>query len=411
MYTSLQIGESIDGVVRAARVYTGDELLQDAALCLRAGRLVEILPASALESDQKLVADYPDALIHPGLVNAHSHLDLTGDPIPHEEGSSFTFWLENTRGRRLNVSEADLADAARAGTDELIRDGVTCVVDFSFDGLSEEALRTSGLNAIVLRELIGLDPERWQSVLETARVWLDERKDDDRLRFGVAPHAPYSVAAELAVGAKKIAADRTVAMHVAEDPEEREFLTKGTGPFREFLERLGIDERHFPRTGEASIPYLDRLGALGPSTLLIHANDLTQPEVEIIAKSGGGVVFCPGTHRHFDRPAYPLPALRQAGVPVALGTDSSASNTGLSIQSEMRELRRLFPEFPSEKIFALGTARGLSSRLPIGLWRRGESLDFAVTRVDLQDPLEAFVSEGGESLLTVARGKTLWAQP
>ena len=96
---------------------------------------------------------------------------------------------------------------------------------------------------------------------------------------------------------------------------------------------------------------------------------------------------------------------------MALGTDSSASNTGLSIQSEMRELRRLFPEFPSEKIFALGTARGLSSRLPIGLWRRGESLDFAVTRVDLQDPLEAFVSEGGESLLTVARGKTLWAQP
>ena len=77
---------------------------------------------------------------------------------------------------------------------------------------------------------------------------------------------------------------------------------------------------------------------------ILHANDLNRQDIQTIAARGSAVVFCPGTHRYFDRPGHPLDGLLAAGVPVALGTDSSASNDGLSMQSEMRHVRELFPE-------------------------------------------------------------------
>jgi cytosine/adenosine deaminase-related metal-dependent hydrolase len=415
---ALETGQRVEGVVRSGWVYCGRELLKDAAVRVENGRLRAIVPSGALNRDDEILADYPDALLHPGLVNAHAHLDLTGETVPHLPGTSFTTWLEAVRALRLERSEACLHAAVEQGIEELVRGGATCVVDSSADAISQEALCRSGLDGAVLRELIGLAPDRCGAIMTEAGEWSDlkfdgELRDDvgvaARVQRGLAPHAPYSASPELLCASHEWGKDRLFSIHVAEDPEERDFLEHGTGPFREFLERLGIPEIVFPPTGKSSIDYLEDLGVLDRFTLLVHANDVSPEEIQTIARRGCAVVFCPGTHRHFDRPLHPLEDLLAADVPVALGTDSSASNDALSIRNEMRHVRELFPNLPARTIVDLGTAASLSDLLPgLGSLRVDEPANFAITRVEGEDPLEALVRESGPCALTVARGRALW---
>ena len=144
------------------------------------------------------------------------------------------------------------------------------------------------------------------------------------------------------------------------------------------------------------------LGVLDRDTMLVHAGDVTAAEIAAIARSGAAVVFCPGTHVYFCRPPHPLPALLEAGVPTGLGTDSSASNTGLSIAAEMRTVRRLFPELPARTIWQLGTGALLDRFFPgAGSVEPGATADLAVTDLSpagsaaaaaAGDPLEAFLA-------------------
>ena len=128
------------------------------------------------------------------------------------------------------------------------------------------------------------------------------------------------------------------------------------------------------------------------------------------------MVFCPGTHRFFDRPAHPLPQLLAAGVPLGLGTDSAASNRGLSLLAEMREVRRTFPQLAPATVFALATGSLLGSVLPgAGTLSPGGAADVAVTELGAtdpdaggKDPLGAVLDGSGETLLTVAGGRVVY---
>ena len=404
----LEVGRPIRGVIRVGWLYSDGVLTRDMAVRLDRGELVDVLPAVDLETDSEVIAEYPDALLHPGLVNAHAHLDLTGDPVAHRSGAPFTVWLASVRQSRMDRSDHELREAVMRGVAELVRGGVIWVVDFSAGSISEEILAEAGVHAVVLRELIGLTPERSQVVLEEARGWL-ESPSFPSVQRGLAPHAPYSASSALVRESHELRSGLLGSIHVAEDLDERRFLEEGTGAFCDFLTRLGIAEAAFPKPGKSVIPYLDHLGGLDESTLLVHANDLRSEEIAVIAQRGCPVIFCPGTHRYFDRPTHPLPKLLEAGVPVALGTDSSASNHELSMRGEMRTVRQMFPELSARTVVDLGIAAAFADRLPGGgTLRRAEPANFAVTRVEEADPLESFIQTPGVAELTVARGRLLW---
>jgi cytosine/adenosine deaminase-related metal-dependent hydrolase len=265
------------------------------------------------------------------------------------------------------------------------------------------------MRSLLLREAIGLDPARAAAAAEASRRWLAARADGGRRRYGLAPHAPYSAAPALLSACRTLAAGRALAIHVAEDPAERRFTEKGDGPFRDFLERLGVPLDDFRPSGLAPVRYLASLGLLGPETLLIHANDLCGGDVDAIARSGAAVVYCPGTHAFFDRPPHPLPALVAAGVPVGIGTDSAASNAGLSMRAELRLLREQFPSLDAAAVFALGAGAALGRFFP-GAGRLAEGGDADIAVVDLgapaseRRPLEAALSAEARDRLTLAGG-------
>ncbi|HEY1785528.1 MAG TPA: amidohydrolase family protein, partial [Pirellulales bacterium] len=337
--------------------------------------------------------DLGDVAILPGLVNAHTHLefsDLTeplgtpGMPLPH--------WIRAVlaaRGPQQNSAAAirqGLQESLAAGTTalgEIVTSGWSSAVadsnesDESRDpGIASASQPTAPgerIHVTLFRELIGLSPERALAALTAAEQHLDAWQGVADRSPGLSPHAPYTVHPELLRGAVELARWRgcPIAMHVAESPQELELLAGGTGPFAELLKERGVWQPEL--FGRRRVVEILQTLAAAPRALVIHGNYLTPDEAALLAaeRSRMAVVYCPRTHAYFGHEPYPLARFLSAGVQMALGTDSRASNPDLSLLAEMRFAASRHADVPPEKILELGTLAGARA---LGLDRECGSL-------------------------------------
>ncbi len=396
-------------VYRCGRLWTGERLIDRGGLVVEGGRITRVLFRNDADPAGAEVRDFPRALIHTGFLNAHVHLDLSGLEGKIPAGLTFPGWLNRVRAHRSEVGAAGLVAAARTGLRQLIASGVTRLIDYSYGGHSAGPIEESGIRAVVLREVIAPDPVRAAEAEQAARAWLADGSSHPLIRRGLAPHSPYLCIPSVIKRCREIAGTAPFSIHAAEFPGEAELLRTGRGELRGFLESVGVDFSGYVPPGVGPIEHLDRLGALS-AALVIHANFLEPGDARRLAARDAAVVLCPRSHGYFNRPPHPLPDLLAAGVRMALGTDSSASNLGLSIAEEMREVRKMFPALTAQKIFALGTGTSLRSwgGLPAGgLLAPGEPADFAAAEIDRAagEPLEDFLRGGGRNELTVVAGK------
>ncbi|MCL5269434.1 MAG: amidohydrolase family protein [bacterium] len=339
-------------------------------------------------------------LLTPGLLNAHSHLDYSFLRGLLPRGRGFVPWLRAMIEARRRFGPfddetpagAEATEAARLAAAELLADGVTETWDVASYGLARLALAHSGLRAIHFAELIAPAPADWET------RWADWRNEYDLLepagggayRLGVAPHTVYTVVPPALSEAARWAALRRLplAIHLAESPDENELLLEGRGALADLLATAGGAPTGAGAAGRSAIERAADAGALGPATLAIHCNLLRPGEAERLAASGARVVFCPASHRFFGYPPYPLGEYRRAGVRLALGTDSLASNDRLSIRTEARILASLASDWPPAEVLGCATGHGLGDSPPYGprgrlapglpaqwaLWRLPESL-------------------------------------
>jgi cytosine/adenosine deaminase-related metal-dependent hydrolase len=210
---------------------------------------------------------------------------------------------------------------------------------------------------VLFRELIGLPADRVAGLVATAEhfVRADERRSS--LVRGLGPHAPYSVHREVVAAAARLAAP--LAMHVAESPEELELLRDGGGPFRAMLEEVGAWREGVIPAGARPLDYL-KLLSLAPRSLVVHGNYLAADELAFLAERADrmALVYCPRTHAWFGHEPYPLDRALAAGVNVATGTDSRASNPDLSLLAELRHAARCHPTVRPADVLRMGTFAG-----------------------------------------------------
>ena len=331
-------------VVTARHALLPDGWQAQVALELVGDRLRAVRPATA--------ADPPAAGVAlPGLFNAHAHLELSdlAGQVP-ATALGFHEWAGRLRRTpRAEDRRAHAADAARA----VAAAGTAALVDVTNAGDTAALLEAAGLSGIVAHELLGFDEAAWPARAAAADA-LDDRVGDIWVR--PTAHAIYSTAPGL-LQAALAPRGAPATVHLAEDRDEEAFL-HGEGPWPQTLDALGVRWRWFTPPRRSPVAWLDALGVLRPDVLLVHGVHLSPDDRARIAARRAPLVLCPRSNLHIGGQLPDVPALLQAGVRLALGTDSLASAPSLDVLAEIPVLARAFPAVPSATWFALATRGG-----------------------------------------------------
>lgn len=300
--------------------------------------------------------DLGDVAIIPGPVNAHAHLDLSGVVEPIPLGKNFPDWLTGVVAWRRN-HPTDIGEDIRRGIAEVVRTGTMLVGDIATTESSASLMSEADLHGTVFREVLGLREQRYEPLWNDA-IQAEPRSDQIA---SISPHAPYSTSPDIYRRAGQLGSPLPIATHWLESREEREFLLNASGPFREFLERIGAWTDDWKPTADFWEQYL----SAGRWTL-VHANYLTSEEISMMSAPRwreriAAVVYCPRTHAYFGHAPHPFRDLLKANVPMALGTDSRASNPDLSVFREACFVAEHFPDVDPRALLRMLTASGASA--------------------------------------------------
>lgn len=343
-----------------------------------------------------------DVILAPGLVNAHTHLDLTV-LRGRFDGLPFFDWIRALTAARAALLPDELMESARAGIREGLRAGITTYADTAPNDAPFDAMREAGVRGIAYREVFGPDPAQCQRSMDGLRASIAEMRPRETalVRAGVSPHAPYSVSDDLFAAVARFAIEERLplATHVAESADESAYVTRGEGGFAGFLRSRGIAVH---ARGRTPVDVLDRCGVLAGNALLIHCVRCDDADIATIARRDAAVATCPMSNRYFAHGAAPVAAMRTAHVRVGAGSDSMASNVRMDVLAEARAaLGARAPERDAWELATLGGARALRLDHAIGSLAPGKQADLAafVPGTDPQAPSKArFVAVAGRVL-------------
>ena len=365
-------------------------------------RIVEVGPGRAERH-------YDDAVILPGFVNAHYHLEYAvyagfGDGLP------FGPWLKTHVERKSRLDAEAMVAVARCGVADSLRSGITTTADYSFSGAAAIAAVELGLRAIVYLEVFADDPEDARRSFEQKRALVEETA---LVTIGVSPHAPYTCS--LATYQWCLSLGIPVGTHLAESASENEWLEHGTGALQ------GIPILVAP-TGRRAVATLEPV--LGPDLLCAHCVEISPDEIALLAERTVPVAHCPRSNALLGCGVAPVAAMRAAGIVVGLGTDSPASTPSFDVFEELRAavyasraLERRPEALPASDALRLATseaARALRIDDRVGTLTTGKRADLTVVSLagspyhPVEDPTAAVVFGGSPDrvLETIVDGQT-----
>lgn len=387
-------------------------MIADGCVAVAGGRIVDVGRHDELSSrfgqSRRDIVELGDRIILPGLVNSHVHLELS-HLAPGEPPASFIDWL----GRLIPQPSANAASpafhAAEQGIAQCRRFGVTCVGDISRQPAEvRSALSSASLRGVSFGEVTAMAQRR--SFLEHRIAGaLDGSMLGTRFRVGLSPHAPYSIERAGYERCLKIAQERSLPLttHLAETPDEAEFLSSHAGPFRELWNRIGAWDELVLRFEGGPIRFAQAIGLLDTPTLLAHVNICDDAELQLLARGKASVVYCPRTHAYFGRAPHRWRQMLAAGINVAIGTDSCASSGTLNLIDDIRLLRSIEPDVSPELLWEMITTRAARALLmsDVGAIEVGHHADLIAFDAKGASPLADILDSDSCPTWTLFNGK------
>ncbi len=405
----------------------------DGAVAVANGTIVDVGPADTV------VAAHPgaaisarDAVLLPGLVNAHTHLQYTSfESVGARPHADYTAWSIAFVDEYDARPDEDWRAAARHGVDLMLAAGITAIADVVTDFEVRDVLHELGMPGVAYLELIGVDDDDWRSgVGERLMAAVESAPTSETTSVGISPHAPYSVDEPVLTAMADLARHLGVRLHVhvGESDAEDEYYRSGTGALAERVRvvatrKVGILDRGGTGMGTAALT--EALGLLGPTCHIAHGVYLGIEGRAIMAANGTVVALCPRSNLTVGIDPPPVADYLREGVPFAVGTDSLGSTPSLDLMADLALLRRLAveggydePDLDRRLLTAatLGGATALGLEDRIGSLERGKRADLAW--FDLGPGLDAtnverrlVESAEGRCLATAIGGDLRWPPP
>ncbi|HMZ91140.1 MAG TPA: TRZ/ATZ family hydrolase [Pseudomonadales bacterium] len=357
------------------------EVLEHQAIAIDQGAIRDLLPST--EARQKYRPrqhlTLHEHVLLPGLVNAHGHAAMSlfrglADDLPMMEWLTDHIWPAEQHW----VSETFVEDGTELAIAEMLRSGTSCFADMYFfpDRVARVASR-SGIRAQVCFPVLDF-PTLWaqqaDDYLHKGLMLHDDYRDHPRVRIAFGPHAPYSVSdaplSRIATLAEEL--DLSIQIHLHETAQEV--------------------EEAMARSGRRPLMRLGELGLLSPRLQAVHMTQLLDSEIELLARHGVHVIHCPRSNLKLASGMAPVARLLDAGVNVALGTDSAASNNSLNLFDELAMAAllgkgvsgdaRAIDAHRALELATLGGARALGLGEQIGSLEAGKLADLIAVRLD-----------------------------
>jgi cytosine/adenosine deaminase-related metal-dependent hydrolase len=337
--------------------------IRDAWLRTDGGRIVAFghtRPGDFTAADE---TDLGQVAVLPGLVNAHTHLELSWMRGRIPETDDFNAWI--ARIIELKTEAARQGGAVDAAIEEAILEarasGTALVGEITNSLATSGLLKKHGMAAVVFHELLGFRSEDAVHLIEAAAARLQTVPPSDLVRHTLAAHAPYSVSPALFRLIRSALDDHPFvrsSVHVGESPAELEFLRYGTGPCRAALERMGKWDPSWVCPQAGPVEYLDSMGFFDDRVLAVHGVQFGASELNRLAAHGTTLVTCPRGNMRTGAGVPPIEDFFASGVRVAVGTDSLASVPDLNLFLELEQMRRLAPLLPARALLESATING-----------------------------------------------------
>jgi cytosine/adenosine deaminase-related metal-dependent hydrolase len=375
-------------------ILDSDTVLSPGAVAISGG--IVIAAGSRRDVERSLPAgferlEFPGGSVFPGLVNAHTHLQIprlpppAGDPLP-----GFVDWILRVIAWKRAAPPEEFRRNFAVAAAEALAAGTTSVGEIS--GPDVAVYRECPLRARVFVEGIGFAPAVSVAVLSAVEAALGRLEEcavesEEMVAPGVSPHTLYTVGPALLRLLGDLAARKGIpaCLHLAESPAEMEFLATGCGDVATRLfPAVGKDVSWFRGIGMPLPEYLRKAGFLRKGLLLAHNVHLSREEIEALFQGGAGFVLCPRSNAVHGNGSPDVTHFVDAGIPFALGTDSLGSVPDLSIWEEMRAARSLYRGKLTDGelcrvLFRAATENGSALlSLPGGTLRPGDPADFVV---------------------------------
>lgn len=371
----------------------GRELRTDVAVVVEGDTIADILPADRQESIGENAEVIDTALLLPGFINAHCHLEYTHMQGKLPRGAvPFGEWVAAIVAAKNDFG--DYEGSSKDGVRQLIAGGTATVVETVSMGASPAVLSQSGLRHALMFECLGTNEDSAAKSLSLALARIDESKQLNHpmlAAVGISPHAPYSVGKKLRQMLRGTSApELPFAWHLHESADEMELFKTGGGSIRDLLSKLKLPLPFEEVPGKTPLDFLADEQLEESIDVAYHLNFASDTEAARFA-APRAIVHCPGTHRYFEREPFPMWRYLNAGANVCLGTDSMASSDTLSMLENLRLAAAEFPVLTGCQLLDLVTRHPAKAKVfaglakPLGVIARGAFADF--TALQMNGPL------------------------
>ncbi|MDA3894542.1 MAG: amidohydrolase family protein [Desulfobacteraceae bacterium] len=327
-----------------------ENIIENGFVKTESGKIVDVGQGRGCGLSDKII-DHGSGVLMPGLVNAHTHLELSALKNKTNTNSGFIAWVQSVIEKRNEAGEKKLFSGIYDGISELAESGSLIAGEIASLGLSRQPFLNSKISGVWFREYLGVD---------TSASFECEKISEDKI-VSVAGHAPHTTASDLLVQLKSVTDKSCLpfSLHLAESKEEVEFIATGKGQWADFLNDRKVDTSAIKLTGAGPVKYADQMGLLDANTLAVHLVFADNNDIRLLADRHVHVCICPRSNQVLHRHLPDVPLMVKSGLKLCLGTDSLASNDSLSIFDEMQFLSKSFSDISPTEIVSMATVNGV----------------------------------------------------